>query len=283
MAAKKNKFEGPFLTFTLMSMSMIILGLSAVIYGLKEKEKEPVIFNQTKIVKSQTEIIKPSGLFPIIPKILTTATYRVKIQSLQTNYGIVRGTTEGSGSSFGIDLSDYGLIDKRFLITAAHVVLQQNGMKPVDGVEIQIRTETVKKWIKCKILVIDKDRDVAVLEASEDLPAVLKLGQDIEVGSPIFVSGCPAGTTPTTVAGWLTSKDPEFLLAPIKCKLWQASAPFWMGNSGGPVSDAVTNKVVGMLIAGISTKEGMIPHLAIVIPLEEIKTVLDQHFKIPEK
>lgn len=269
---QKPSYEYALVVLSMTAMMVIIVALTSMLLLDAERSKAPTIFHKT-------EIIRPIGSYPRIPKFLTTGTYRVRCKSCVTTFGVVQGSQDWTGSAFGIDLSEYGLPEKRYLVTAAHVALQQGG-KPSDIFEIQIRTDTVKEWVRCKLLVADKDRDLAVLEAEKDLPVIFKLADDEDVGAPVIVAGCPVGTTPSAAMGFLTSKDPEIRDQQVKCAVWQASAPFYSGNSGGPVLDAETHKVVAVLVAGLRTADGggMVPNLALCIPCTEIRKLLDKAF-----
>jgi S1-C subfamily serine protease len=207
-------------------------------------------------------------------------TYRVRCKASKTSYGIVHSTKESAGSAFGVSLAKWGIHEKKYLITAAHVVLQDE--KPAEIIEIQIRTDSVKKWVSCKPLIIDKDRDVALLEAFEEIPVAFEMGDEIEIGSSVILSGCPVGITPSANIGFLVSKDPE-IRASAKGRIWQVDAPFFSGYSGGPVFSTETGKVVAIGVAGIGTQSGAIQNVAFCVPHDEIKKVLDAHLKLPEK
>ena len=272
----KTRTDFPLIAITMLSMAMLILGLSVIVVVQKDREKAPVIINRTERVDHLR-----------LPINVTIGTYRLKTSTKVVNLttlGAIQSTTEDAvGTAWGINLKEYGLNEKRYLITAAHCISRTKD-KSADIVEIQIRTSKVKKWIKCKILIIDKDRDSALLEAEEDIPVVFKLGDDseVEVGKPVIVVGCPIGTTPAAALGYLTSKDPEVPI-PIRCSLWQASVPFYFGNSGGPIIDAVTQDVIGILVAGVGTKDGLVPNLAIIIPCFEVRKMLDDNLKLPDE
>lgn len=283
--------ENRIIIITMVSMFLTILGLSVFIYKIY---KSPVIVQKTEIIKVDHQYAK-------IPKSMTTGTYRVKcayqhpIQKMAMLGMSLNETKESTGSAVGVDLTEYGLTEPRFLLTAAHVVCthpvtreEAAGFieKIVDVVEIQIRTDKVKKWVHCKILIVDKDRDLCLLEALEDLPKIFKLADDEDVGAAVVVAGCPIGTTPSASLGYLTSKDPE-ITGLTKCQLWQASGPFYYGNSGGPVFDAEAEKIVGILIAGLGKEGGdgtfMIPLLAICVPCVEIRAMLDHDLKLSDE
>ena len=271
----RNKYEIPIISVTMLSMLLMIFSLSVIIVKQSIQDKY-----------NKAEALKQNGRYPKIPQHITTGTYRVRTEASARSFGFVLNTQEGSGSACGIDLSEWGLTEHKFLLTAGHVVLQHNDdgittNMPVDVIKIEVRVNSLKKWINCKILIVDKDRDIAILEAEDEVPVVFSLGRDAEVGAAIFVAGCPAGTTPSAVLGFLTSKDPEVPTS-AKCRVWQASAPFFFGNSGGPIIDAETEKVIGVLVAGIGTRFGFVTNLIILIPCLEVRKMLDANLKLPE-
>lgn len=264
-----KKFE----TLVLSVMSTVLLAgfIFGAVYCISRTQAPTVVSKTVKVEMAR---------YPVLPKYLTVGTYRVRCQALQKTYAIVTATRDSSGTAWGVDLSEYGIKEKKYLMTAAHVVLVEQ--RPVDKVEIQVRTEKVKKWLTCKIVAVDKDRDLALLEAPEEIPVVFKLGAEPEIGTPVVHSGCPVGTVPSAALGFLTSKDPEGPLA-LRCKIWQASVPFFSGSSGGPVFDAETGNVIAILVAGISSNGSMVPNLAFIIPVFEVRHFLDTLFKLPDE
>lgn len=285
---RRNNNELPLVAISMLSMALTILGLSIIVFVKNQREREPIVYNQTRIVQ-------PDHRYPKIPLYLTTGCYRLRTAT-KVLLGAVQQTKESSGSSWGIDLSEYGLPDKRYLMTAAHCILHdEDGIgprnsRPVDMIEIQIRMErqdekgrlySYKKWVKCKVLIIDTDVDQALLETEEEVPVVFPLGKTAEVGSTVIGVGCPIGTTPAAKMGTLVSLDPE-IDSQVKCQIWQADISFFFGNSGGPLLDAETEKVIGSLVAGLGKNQQLIPNLAIVIPCVEIRKMLDYNLRLPE-
>lgn len=268
--------DNPLIYLTMSAMMVVIASLTVMILLDGSRARMPQILHKT-------EVIRPIGSYPKIPDVFIRGTYRVHCKSVVSTYGVIQGTQEWSGSSFGIDMSEYGMPERRYVVTAAHVVLGEHP-KPPDSIEIQIRTDLSKQWVKCKILALDKDRDLAILEVGAELPIVFKLADDCDVGNSIIVSGCPMDTTPSAVLGFLTSKDPEIVHAAVRCPIWQASAPFFLGNSGGPVFDAETHNVVAVLVAGLRTvNDTMVPNLALCIPCTEVRKFLDKAFRLPDE
>src|SRR5437764_758558 len=88
------------------------------------------------------------------------------------------GVSTAAGSANSVDLSEFGLMGKRYLITAAHVVVWddvKDGSRYAEIVKIEYLLDDKRKWISCKIVAIDEEADVCILEAQEDLPYQLKL------------------------------------------------------------------------------------------------------------
>lgn len=276
----KNTSIDPLVVVAMIAMLGVIAALSTIIYLQSiEIEKKPVFTNRT-------EIIRPQHLYPGIPASVTQATYLVHCKSNVTSYGVIQAVSDSTGSAWGIDLSEYGMPEHRYLITAAHVVLKDKTTtpKPVDVVSIQIKKGGFKKWVRCKILVVQPDIDTAVLEAEEDLPAIFKLAADGQEGATAVISGCPGGTSPSSQLGNLVSKDTGFSFG-LRCTVWQAFATFYKGNSGGPIVDAESQKVVGMLFAGMrisADSDTMIPGVAFCIPCYVIRGLLDSSFRIKD-
>lgn len=267
----RNPYEVPFFAS---AMAVSTLGFLGLIY-VTSIPREKMQIAPMPIARP----VKPDNkCYQKIPASIMAGTFRVRCKT-KVFEGVIERTKESYGSAFGIDVKEFGSDSKRYLVTAAHVVLEG----PMDDrisdlVEIQIRTASVKKWISCRVLVASKDKDLAVLEASEDLPMVFGIAKDAEVGSSIIICGCPGGTTPGAAMGWLASKDPE-IPTHVKCGTWQAAVPFFFGNSGGPIFDAETEKVIAVLVGGLGdSMRGMIPHLAICIPCTEVRNVLTDLF-----
>lgn len=274
----RSRNEPSHVAITTISMAMLIVVMGAVIFkqSFQDKAIPPVVIQKTEIIR-QTR-------YPNISPIFTTGTYRVRCTAKSLTFGIVEQTQSSVGSAFGMDLTEWGFKGKKYLLTAAHVVLQKAAGtravldRPVDKVEIQIRTDKIKRWVNCRIIFIDKDRDAALLEADEEIPVVFKLGEKAEIGSSIILAGCPVGTTPQAVFGIMTSMDPEIDIG-VRCQVWQVSAPFYFGNSGGPVFDPETDLILGIVVAGVSSKTGdLIPHLALMIPCFEVRKMLNAKY-----
>lgn len=269
-----GSFSNSFVALTMILMMGIIATLATIVYLQGQLPHSPVVI--------KTQVLEGKTHYPKIPVKITDGTYRIRMKNLCTSFGVLQGTQEATGSSFGVDLSEYGMPERRYLVTAAHCVIMNN--KPVDQIDAEVHIGKIKAWIRCKCLVIDKDRDLAVLEAASDLPFAFKIAEDAQIGDSVFIAGCPAGTNSSATLGFLTGKDPEINRGPgVRCQLWQVSASFFFGNSGGPVFDTDSEKVIAVLVAGIEQGPSqLVPGVAIVVPCFELRALLDSKFKLDE-
>ena len=176
--------------------------------------------------------------------------------------------TTGYGSAFGIDLNAYGLSSRRYMLSAAHVVMRDDGLGLKQG---EFRVEVggeLKNWVKCRVVSIDKRNDLCLLECDADLPALAQFGDGKEaLGTELLVVGCPAGVPVKVSRGTLTTRKPN-----VDGRLWQAAASFYHGNSGGPVFNAQTGGLMGVAVAGIPGPDGgMNRNIALFAPVDVVR------------
>ncbi len=210
---------------------------------------------------------------------MVNSTVRVKVETDSGSTTIV-----GYGSAFGVDLSGYGVERHRYLLSAAHLVLSDDGCRLLNGnvkVELPSNKQTnQKRWATCRVLSVTRVYDLCLLECDEDIPVVSKLTLEKSaprVGSAILVVGCPLGVQPQVSSGTLTDKDP--LVSDRGHKVWEAAAAFNHGNSGGPVFCADAGTVIGVAVAGVRAGGGgpldMDPRVALFTPYYCVKHFLD--------
>ncbi|MCL2062036.1 MAG: trypsin-like peptidase domain-containing protein [Firmicutes bacterium] len=159
-----------------------------------------------------------------------------------------------------------------FLISPQGHVLTCNHV--IDGAtEIEVRVRTRKdgdKHYKCKVMNTFKDIDVALLKIDgQDLP-YLSLEMDslyeYKKGSLVCLSGYPFGTRTafdcTYTEGKISStrwdKEVECINIDISGKC---------GNSGGPVVDKKTGKVVGVFVGSIIEGDRLIEEMNYMRPI----------------
>ncbi len=207
------------------------------------------------------------GTRPLTPENFLDGTVRLRLRT--TDGGFVR---TGWGAAFAVDLSRYGLMSSRYLLTAAHLINTENGqIMPRGDLDVEVENNT---WATCKVVAMDKNRDLCLLECSVRMPVLSKLstGGDVKtVGDKIVVVGCPRGVPPCESRGMMTDFQPN-----VNGVRWQAAAQFNHGNSGGPVYSERTGAVIGVAVAGVSDGMGdMRPDIALFAPYTEIRNFLN--------
>lgn len=174
-------------------------------------------------------------------------------------------TITGHGTAFGIDLSEFGLRGPRYLLTAAHTVWDQEN-RSANSLWIEIRTAKSTYWARCRIRAFHKSLDICLLESERDLPFRSELAKvDSTPGSAVVMAGSPRGIPPKLFRGVLAADR----RMPRTRTL--AHIAFDHGDSGGPLYDARSGKVVGMAVAGVPKGDDMDHGVGLFVPLAEIK------------
>lgn len=211
---------------------------------------------------TKTEVHPPLSRFapPPVPEYVFASTYKVKTRS---KVGIF--VISSSGSAFGVNLAPFGFAGKRYLLTAAHVILDDDHIS--DRIEVEVRNKIFRDkknpksgfivsrmWIRARVITYDREMDIAILKVEMDLPhiAELDLEPDLKRGAPLLAVGCPSGTAITPSWGYLTSKESE--TKHNNNFWWQASMPIYYGNSGGAVWNPKSSKIIGICVAIIAHK-----------------------------
>lgn len=135
------------------------------------------------------------------------------------------------GSCFPVNLEKYGFKGKRYLLTAGHCALA-NPMK----------VEVKDKWLDAKLVKINIDLDIAIIQVEEDLPDQLQLSdEEPGVGEELTFTGSPMGAKIETRPGNLKE------IAWNNRKFNAGFTHIEHGMSGGPVQ--YKGKVVGLIDA----------------------------------
>lgn len=223
----------------------------------------------------------PAGEFPSIPKEMLKATHRLsalKRAIKEDDHGFSTW-----GSAVAVNLSRFGLKEPRYLLTAAHCVVDDAGKKK--HVTIEVTTPDGKDWFEAEILIYDAKADVALIKCKYDLPVLVELAEldEIDIGDPVIAIGCPKGTPPTGSLGFLAEKRAAIQKDETRPKdhWWQASTPIFHGNSGGPVFDANRKKLVGIATAIYydDKLQAVIPNLGLFVPATFINDFITSNMK----
>ena len=197
---------------------------------------------------------------------LLDSTVRIRYERHEGNNLIT-----GHGTAFGVDINRFGYQGKRYLLTAAHNVLDTKD-QPFATLSIEINDGKHLCWSPCKVVAFDKQMDVCLVESAEDLRSVMEL-DTVEAGPgiPIVLAGSPRGIPVTLYYGDV-----------IRCfeggsVRSSAKIEFDHGDSGGPVVNAKTQKISGVAVAGFP-KDGDLDHTrGMFVPLMAVNSFLQSN------
>lgn len=151
------------------------------------------------------------------------------------------------------------VVDKEGSVLTCEHVVRPDGLEPDD-----IKVVKDGKEYSPKIIKLDKNRDIAVLNVKElSGTCSFKKYDDVKVGDKCIVLGYPLRMGHLTVLEAMVSAKGEYLVSGFPYKLLQIDSRVNQGNSGGPVIDIETGRIVGV----VSLK--YIPFLASVKELQE--------------
>jgi hypothetical protein len=201
-----------------------------------------------------------------LDRTLLQGTVRIRYERMD------RGTTiSGHGTAFGVELSQYGLTGRRFLLSAAHNVLDEK-KHPYNNLKVELRDGNRVYWTACRPVAWDEYLDLCLLECGEDLRQLLRLDEnDSAVGCRIALAGSPRDTPVAIFNGIVTQR---FERGTARS---EARVTFDHGDSGGPVVSRLTGKVAGVAVAGLP-KDGDLDHnIGLFVPVAAVCTFLENN------
>jgi len=161
----------------------------------------------------------------------------------------------------GFVIGDGGLV-----VTNAHVLPKEISTKNIETIAVFFRQEKHVRMLKAKVVAIDKEHDIAVLRLlGGKLPAIELANSKVREGQLVAFTGYPIGMVlgvyPVTHRGIISAISPIVLPAingrHLNAKLmrrlrapynvYQLDATAYPGNSGSPVYDPKTGKVIGIV------------------------------------
>ncbi len=204
-------------------------------------------------------------LAPGLRQVLLESTVRIQYER-ESDGRIITG----HGTAFGVDLSQYGYpASCRYLLTAAHNVLDDN-KSPYTTLKIELKKDGRAYWSPCRAVVWDEPLDLSVIESGEDLPSQLKLAaSDLKVGSKLVLAGSPLGAPVGLFSGIL---DLKFERGTVRSS---ASVPFDHGNSGGPMVDPFSGRVVGVAVAGVPKGNDLDHNVGLFVPVVGVVSFME--------
>jgi hypothetical protein len=175
----------------------------------------------------------------------------------------------GHGTAFGVDLGVYGQPGRRYLLSAAHNVLDKSG-RPYPTLKIEIpQQDGSTSTAHCKMISADKGLDVCLLECEQDLPVIATLAEsDERIRTPVLLAGSPRGIPVNLYDGMLVRRYYEGTVHSL------AEFEFDHGCSGGPVFSTRTGKVIGIAVAGVPLGDDMDHTKGLFVPVSAIESFI---------
>jgi hypothetical protein len=191
---------------------------------------------------------------------------RLSLSSLRVRAEQPEGsdTLVGHGTACAVDLSEYGYVQPRYLLSAFHVYCDGQGrIRP--SLKVEVRETGMANWIECRMVAFDKALDVCLLKADRDLPYLARLStRELGVNDNLLLIGSPRGIPITVYPGRLVEK-----IYRDNCS--RMAVEFDHGDSGAPVFDPVGGGVIGVAVAGIALHgQDMLPNIGLFVPTSAV-------------
>ena len=192
------------------------------------------------------------------------STFRIRSQVSHGNTLIT-----GHGTAWGIDLEEFGYHKHRYVMTACHVIREHDG-SICPNLQLEMRHSGGVHWAGLRVLASDPKMDVAVLECETELPVITSFCEhDAPERTNVVMIGSPGGVPLKAVKGYVTTiKRSEPSVAYVEY--------IQEGCSGGPIFDAASQNVMGLVIAGIGIGNNpkMDPHTCLYVSVTNMKHFL---------
>lgn len=172
-------------------------------------------------------------------------------------------TEEGFGSGFLFD-------EKGSVVTSASVV--------AGFTEVWL-TDYMGHITTGRVIGISEEHDLALLEVFEYIgkPPLVMDKEISEIGTKVIAFGSPLGLDNSASIGYLTGMDRDFEAGYHYEDIYQFDAQTSPGNSGGPLLDANTGKVIGINTAFLTEDES----IGFSIPSHSMNAQLEQWVSSP--
>lgn len=230
----------------LVSVFLLIAGITSIAWIYKDWNTDELSVRNPAV--SQAVVTGEPDLKTIIHEAEKNV---IQIEG-QTEYS----TITGSGFLFN---------DKGNIITNAHVIDKADA--------VYVRTSGAQIY-PAAVVGISEDVDIALLRVPQLSNQSLDIAEEAftEIGDEVIALGSPHGFQNTVTLGIISGMERNFSVDGYDySNLYQISAQITQGNSGGPLIDRQTGKVIGINSAG--TEDGLI---GFSIPLHDVIDQLEQ-------
>lgn len=146
------------------------------------------------------------------------------------------------------------------IITNAHVI---------DGASVVEVTLSTTETYPAAIVGMSKEKDIAVIRVPQLInqrPMSIDTAQSVDIGTDILALGSPLGYQNSVSVGIISGTNRSFDIDGYSYdEVYQISSNITHGNSGGPLIDQTTGKVIGINSAGISDTD-----IGFSIPIKDV-------------
>ena len=146
------------------------------------------------------------------------------------------------------------------IITNAHVI--------DDASVVEVTLSTTETY-PAAIVGMSKEKDIAVIRVPQLInqrPMSIDTTQSIDIGTDILALGSPLGYQNSVSVGIISGTNRSFDIDGYSYEeVYQISSNITHGNSGGPLIDQTTGKVIGINSAGISDTD-----IGFSIPIKDV-------------
>jgi S1-C subfamily serine protease len=200
--------------------------------------------------------------------------------------------------------SGFFLDDRGYFLTANHVIEAIEKRKRLPHLRVFMPTYKNRRGIPATVLARDPRHDFAVLKVKGDAFPAAKIGdsESVRAGQPIALMGFPLGFLlglhPSTNAGIISNVSPIAIPAVNTQHLdaetidalrhpfdvFQLDATAYPGNSGGPLFDPRSGKVIGMVNRAFvrKTKEKVVASgISYAMPIHYAVPLIEDALKTP--
>lgn len=218
---------------------------------------------------------------PAVVNISTTQKAKKKKQSLNNNmpdnpYDLFRDFLE---KEFGLpdQMRKMTSLGSGFIVASdGYIVTNHHVVDGADEINVMIGNDTDKSY-KAKVVGSDQKTDIALLkiDTEESLP-YLEFGDSdsARVGNPVIAVGNPFGLGGTVTSGIISAKA-RYISGETFDDYIQTDAAINSGNSGGPLCDGMTGKVLGVNSVIVSPSGGNVG-IGFAIPATIVQPVVNQ-------
>lgn len=175
----------------------------------------------------------------------------------------------GHGTAFALDMAKWGFPGPRYLLSAAHNVLDESNHL-IAKIKIELRFTSSQSWSSCRVVAYDRDLDLCLLEAAAPVAVQSTLAAvEVEAGQQVLLAGSPRGTPLALYTGILIKR--------VAGDTSRASAqlPFDHGCSGGPFFNA-KGEVIGVAVAGVAKDGDMDKNCGLFVAWGSVMRFLDR-------